>query len=276
MVSVGSARVHRVRALTSPVRRGWPALRNRPRYERLRPQFADGARTTLHVARFHLDECCPRVVVFEQPLPLVRWCEQTGVRDAVVGGFFVRADGTPLGELRIDGRPHPTRPFDAPWDASRGCLHSGPDGVRMARRDELGDVAAGDLLQAGPTLVRAGRNIVTPGEDTEGFTAGAHQFDSDISDGRYPRAALARAGDTLLAVACDGRSRRDAGMTLAELGDALVRLGAEEALNLDGGGSASLVLAGRLRNRPREAHGVDLLEGRPVVSAVVFAPLASS
>jgi exopolysaccharide biosynthesis protein len=59
-------------------------------------------------------------------------------------------------------------------------------------------------------------------------------------------------------------------MTLGERADALISLGASEALNLDGGGSASLVHDGLLRNRPREQHGVDLLDGRPVVTAIVF------
>jgi exopolysaccharide biosynthesis protein len=59
-------------------------------------------------------------------------------------------------------------------------------------------------------------------------------------------------------------------MTLSELADALVNLGATEALNLDGGGSASLVHAWRLRNRPREEHGIDLLDGRAIVTAIVF------
>jgi exopolysaccharide biosynthesis protein len=59
-------------------------------------------------------------------------------------------------------------------------------------------------------------------------------------------------------------------MTLPELADALIGLGVTDALNLDGGGSASLVHDGRLRNRPREEHGVDLLEGRPVVTAIAI------
>jgi phosphodiester glycosidase len=254
MAAVRRSPVQRMLALKTPRGRRSPALRPRPRYERLRPQLSDGARTTLHLARFGLDDFQARVVVLAQPLPLVRWCRQAGVSDAVVGGFFVRATGTPLGEVRIDGRPRPTRAFDSPWSERRACLHAAPGVVRLARRDELTDVDDGDLLQAGPALVRAGRSAIVPGEDAEGFSAGAHQFDSDITDGRYPRAALARCADQLLAVACDGRSRRDVGMTLAELADALVGLGADEALNLDGGGSASLVLGGRLRNRPRERH----------------------
>jgi hypothetical protein len=36
--------------------------------------------------------------------------------------------------------------------------------------------------------------------------------------------------------------------------------------------TASLVHDGRLRNRTRAEHGVDLLEGRPVVTAIAIAP----
>jgi exopolysaccharide biosynthesis protein len=54
--------------------------------------------------------------------------------------------------------------------------------------------------------------------------------------------------------------------------DALIVLGATDAINLDGGGSASLVHRGRLRNRPREEHGADLLSGRPIVTAIAFEP----
>ena len=154
----------------------------------------------------------------------------------------------------------------------RACVHIDSidgAGVRIARRSELSE-PGGDLLQAGPLLVRDGISAIVPGEDAEGFSAASHQFDSDITAGRYPRAALARAGDRLLAVACDGRSRRDAGMTLAKSAETLVMLGVDEALNLDGGGSASLVFGGRLRNRPREEHGIDLLDGRPILTAIAF------
>ena len=59
-------------------------------------------------------------------------------------------------------------------------------------------------------------------------------------------------------------------MTFAELADALARLGARDAINLDGGGSASLVCDGRLLNVPREGHGVPLLGGRAVTTALAF------
>jgi len=49
-----------------------------------------------------------------------------------------------------------------------------------------------------------------------------------------------------------------------------VALGAREALNLDGGGSTSLVSAGRLRNVPREAHEVPVVGGRAIATALAF------
>jgi exopolysaccharide biosynthesis protein len=52
----------------------------------------------------------------------------------------------------------------------------------------------------------------------------------------------------------------------------MARLGAREALNLDGGGSASLICGGALRNTPREEHGMLVPGGRAVATALVFAP----
>ncbi len=237
-------------------------------------RLPDAARTTLHVASYDRQTVAARVVVLERPVPLVRWCREQGVRNAIVGGFFVRPQCTPLGQLWLGGDAQPSVPFEAPWGEVRACVHVADDGLlRIARRDQLGKDPPGDLLQAGPLLLAEGKPVLGgEGEDREGFSAAAHQFDSDITRGRYPRAALAVAGGRLLAVACDGRTRLDAGMTLPELADALLQLGATDALNLDGGGSASLVHGGRLRNRPREEHGVDLLEGRPIVTAILFEP----
>jgi hypothetical protein len=106
--------------------------------------------------------------------------------------------------------------------------------------------------------------------DPQGFGAGSAQFDCDITGGRHPRAAFGIARDRLFAVVCDGGSIRDAGMTLAEIARLMADLGADTALNLCGGASASLVSSGALHNRPRDENGVSLLGGRPVASAIVF------
>lgn len=251
------------------------ALRPRPARHLTRHRLAldGGAATTLHVAAYALDRTQVRVVRLRRPMPLEAWCAHEGVDEALVGGFFVRGgadDFVPLGELRTRGVERRSIAFDAPWQSLRACVHACSGDVRIARRPELPETPRGDLLQAGPLLVRGGEPV--RGDD-EGFSAGQRQFDSDITDGRYPRAALAVTADRrLLAVACDGRADDEAGLTLPELADALVGLGAVDALNLDGGGSTSLVCGGRLRNVPRESHGVVLAGGRAIPTALTFRP----
>jgi hypothetical protein len=261
----------------SPATLRRPRASRAPRHlDRLRLTLADGAQTTLHVATYALDAVQVRVVRLRRPAPLEAWCAREGVAEAIVGGFFVRgaAGGdVPLGELRTRGVARRSVPFDAPWGALRACVHSAAGDVRIARRPELPELPRGDLLQAGPLLVDAGARVAAAGEDPEGFSAGARQFDSDITEGRHPRAALGLTADRrALAVVCDGRADDEAGLTLPELADALVALGAVTALNLDGGGSTSLVCEGRLRNVPRESHGVVLPGGRPIPTALAFPP----
>jgi Phosphodiester glycosidase len=243
-----------------------------------RLRLALGAATTAHVATYALDEVALRVRMLPGPTPLEAWCREEGVAEAIVGGFYVRSDragggtaaaGTPLGELRTNGVSRSSLPFTAPWGGRRACIHSVAGAVRIARRDELPRDPAGDVLQCGPLLVREGEPI---DHSYEGFSAGADQFDSDITEGRYPRAALGCDGERLIAFACDGRADDEAGLTLEELAEAMVELGAREAVNLDGGGSTSLVCGGVLRNVPRESHGVPLPGGRPIATALVFAP----
>jgi hypothetical protein len=235
-----------------------------------RLKLADGARTTLYVARFNRNEVRPRVMLLPGSHSLRTWCAIEGITDAIVAGFFARPAVTPLGELRIESSLVHSVPFDSPWNSLRSCVHINGRAVQIAPRSAIAAEPKGDLVQAGPLLVARGKSRIEHGVDPEGFSAGAGQFDSDITVGRYPRAALAIAGDDLLAVVCDGRAHDESGLTLGELADALVQLGAEEALNLDGGGSASLVVDGRLHNHPREEHGVPLPAGRPIATAIAF------
>ena len=239
---------------------------------RTRVELHDGLRTTVYVARHDLERTGLRVAVLRRPAPLSAWCAAGGVREALVGGFYTRPDTRPLGELRTRGVARRHTPFDAPWDGLRACLHIESGHPRIAARGELAAQPRGDLLQAGPLLVRDGEPVHRDGEDPEGFSAGAAQFDSDLTAGRYPRAALGISDGELLAVVCDGRSRADAGLSLAELAGLLAQLGARDAINLDGGGSTSLICEGELRNRPRADFGVPLPGGRPIATALVFAP----
>jgi exopolysaccharide biosynthesis protein len=143
--------------------------------------------------------------------------------------------------------------------------------VQLVERGAAPARPLGDLVQAGPLLVADGTIVFDADEDREGFSAGAAQFDSDITDGRYPRAALGVSSESLVALACDGRrSNVDGGLSMLELAEAMVELGAETAINLDGGGSTTLVHRRHLLNRPYSTQDQPAPESREVVSALAF------
>jgi Phosphodiester glycosidase len=243
-----------------------------PRLSREQRSLPGGARTTVHAARFDRAAFSLSVAAIDPPATLRDWCAAAGANHAVVGGFYLRPGGPPLGDVWIDGEALPSEPFDAPWDRARACVHLDGRDVALLAREEIEGPPRGDLLQAGPMLIRGGEIAVHPGVDAEGFSAGSRQFDSDISAGRYPRAALGLAGRDLVAVVCDGRSDEDAGMTMTELAATMAALGCADAINLDGGGSASLIVDGRLVNTPREEHGRELRGGREIATALRISP----
>jgi hypothetical protein len=238
-------------------------------YELLRVRTRDGEETTVYLVRHPIARTRISVTCFTPPERLDHWCAATGHREAMVAGFYVRDPFRPLGEVRIGGTLLAHEPIAAPWQSARSCLHVDGE-ARVAPRGELAAEPSGDLVQAGPLLVRDGRVVVDDG-DREGFAAGSGQFDSDITVGRYPRCALGIGDEEFLAVCCDGRrSGVDAGLEFGELARLMVSFGARDAINLDGGGSATLVHRGHLLNRPYSDHDQPSPESRPIVTALLF------
>ena len=144
-------------------------------------------------------------------------------------------------------------------------------GARRARPSGL----TATSCRPGPLLVADGAVAFDPEADHEGFSAAADQFDSDITQDRHPRAAFGLADDTLITVACDGRRTNvDAGLSMLELAGVMVDLGAERAINLDGGGSTTLVHRGHLLNRPYSNQDQPAPQTRRVVTALALEPAA--
>lgn len=242
-------------------------------YRLWRHALADGAQTTVYAVLHPRRSTRVRVVHFPRTERLDVWCAANGAGEAVVAGFFLRDPYRPLGELWIDGRARQHEPVDAPYRQRRSCVVADGAEVCLLARDAAPASPAGDLVQAGPLLVAGGEVVFDPDVDLEGFSAGAAQFDSDITEGRYPRAALGVSNETLVAVACDGRrSRVDAGLSMLELAQVMVGLGVESAINLDGGGSTTLVHRGHLLNRPYSTQDQPAPQTREVVSALAFEP----
>jgi Phosphodiester glycosidase len=242
-----------------------------------RQTLSDGDVTTVYAVRYPRPSTRIRVLHFPRPRRLDVWCAANGGGEAVVGGFFLRDPYRPLGEVWIDGQPAHHEPVAPPHGPRRGSVVLDPEGaVRLVEREAAPSRPTGDLLQAGPVLVSGGAVIFDPDADHEGFSAAAGQFDSDITEGRHPRAALGVSDGSVVAVACDGRrSRVDGGLSMLELAEVLVELGAEIGINLDGGGSTTLVHRGHLLNRPYSTQDQPAPVSRPVVTALAFEPHAT-
>jgi Phosphodiester glycosidase len=126
------------------------------------------------------------------------------------------------------------------------------------------------LLGPGPRLLRAGRIVVRDATGPEGFDPPqAPSFFRTFVAGRNPRTlAGVRADGKLLLVTVDGRRPGwSVGMTLPEAARLMRSLGARDAINLDGGGSSTMVVRGAVVNRPSDRVGE-----RPVSNGLFVMP----
>lgn len=119
---------------------------------------------------------------------------------------------------------------------------------RLTSADSLLDTQAWQVFSFGPALVKNG--YVSVDEDTE------------VGQATYsnPRTAIAIVDELhYLMVVSDGRTDRNAGLTLYQLAHFLQSKGATLAYNLDGGGSSTMYFNGRVVNEPVN-HGSTVSE----------------
>lgn len=101
-----------------------------------------------------------------------------------------------------------------------------------------------NVIGGGPFLVRGGKAAIDWREQG---------FKEAFATERHPRTAagFTAEGDIWLVV-IDGRQPNSIGATLAETARVMIALGCTDAINLDGGGSSVISLAGRALNRPSD------------------------
>jgi hypothetical protein len=105
------------------------------------------------------------------------------------------------------------------------------------------------LVGGFPKIVKNGQNYAIEGYYEEG---GASTFHTD----RHPRTAAGFSADSskLYFITVDGRQSISRGINLIELADFMIEIGIENGINLDGGGSTTMVVRGKIENSPSEAE----------------------
>lgn len=110
------------------------------------------------------------------------------------------------------------------------------------------------VMSSGPLLLLNGEKQLLP--------QGA------FSSRRHPRSCLAYNAEELWLITADGRQEKAGGLSLYELQDLLLWMGATDAINLDGGGSSTLwTKANGVINTPSDPEGE-----RPVANALLLIP----
>ncbi|MXW18908.1 MAG: phosphodiester glycosidase family protein [Gemmatimonadetes bacterium] len=230
------------------------SLRGRTVSDGVSYHFAWSARGpwALHMVAADLNRCELELVV----VPALAEDGRTRTRETVtamvpngrvtalagVNGDFFAPGGAPVGpEVTSATQRSSTRPGIA-WDAQR-IPRIGPGAARNDSAPRRLQVVGGfpELLDGG---IRVGDLQVG---DRPDFAAA-----------RHPRTAVGfdPGSGVLWLVVVDGRQLpRSAGMALPELTELLLALGVAEALNLDGGGSSVMTVAGETVSRPSDAAG---------------------
>lgn len=171
--------------------------------------------------------------------------KDTGNAAIPPGGYVISAAGTARDAIEAAVRNADRVTLVRAWEGLTGGFAR--DRTRL-------DVVAGS-----PMLVNNGRVQVTWEQENR---------KRDFVDTRHPRTAAARLRNgKFLLITADGRSEGSGGLGLEDLAAYLVELGAVEAMNLDGGGSTTMYVNGRVVNQPSDNEGE-----RKVSDALVVTP----
>ncbi len=106
-------------------------------------------------------------------------------------------------------------------------------------------------------VVGGGGRILEGGQPVSDSTNGRERIGVVFLRSRHPRTFVAINRDTTRLYLCtvDGRQPASVGMSFQEMADFLLSIGTSEAVNLDGGGSTTLVARGRVVNKPSDKTG---------------------
>ena len=175
---------------------------------------------------------------------------KSGAEVAVNGGYFNVKTGLPSTFVQLEGKVYGET---APAEVFRtnGAITTDRNHIEIHPFDSISAKKLKkrykNILTAGPLLLKDGVRQMAPTFEANDNQAakGGNSFSSDVPQGfykRHPRAFIGITKDhQVMMVVVDGRFKgKAAGMSIDELSYLAKQLGMTDALNLDGGGSASL------------------------------------
>jgi hypothetical protein len=106
------------------------------------------------------------------------------------------------------------------------------------------------LVGGWPRIVLNGTSIASTADSLEGTFP-------RFSSNRHPRSGVGFSKDStrVFFIVVDGRTQSSIGMSLVEFADLMITSGIYQGMNLDGGGSTTLVVDGNIVNSPSDPFG---------------------
>ena len=181
-----------------------------------------------------------RLLYDKKKKTLSKWYQETGAHIIVNASLF-NTDGTPIESFISNG----VTINSSDWCKEgfginqNGALSFGYSNTSYWR----------DFTSAFPMLVKNGKEYIN-------FQVGAGV------NGKQPRSVLSQTNDGIMITTIDGRTTGRYGSTIEAMPQILIKQGATNSANLDGGGSTRLLINGEVANTPCENRAV------PVVLAI--------
>jgi len=188
------------------------------------------------------------------------------------GSFFNISDGGSTTFLRIDGKVVNTTTMNK--GKERSDRTNGAITIKRVNGRENIDILAAGLADSTWEAGIDAADVMVCGPLLLLDDAYVSLLKNEFNDNRHPRSAVALDGDKLILMTVDGRNNQSYGMSLPELAFFLKQIGAEKALNLDGGGSTTLVLntakKSGVLNYPSDNKEFDHEGERPVANVILI------
>ena len=212
-------------------------------WEKLKYQDLFGAKQTVNIVRINLRKAKVSPLVFSGCRRISSQANNNSAVAAVNGTFFTSSCQS-RNYLKLDGEV-----FSFNEIRSQGSAALLIDKGEKARIEILGpgedppDVVHG--IGGFPQLMSGGEVNIFPNESTSFFR------------GRHPRTGIGVLGPkNLILLTIDGRSPSSKGLTLSQMAQFFYELGAQSAMNLDGGGSTTMwVDSIGIANDPSDSGG---------------------